>query len=347
MHKTNINMRLILKILLLFFLTLNGFSQEKLTQKSLKEGLFQLNEIDMHFHAGKERPFSLNEWIDLSVKKGIKVMLLLDHLELYRMDSKEHEDWLKEKNFTNWYPNFKTGKTDFMNEMENAKTRDDVITFRGWEIWEGEFEEGLEKDAMKLAEVIGWHMSRAAWDGKDPAGRELIYRAKQIVNIQKEFPIPMIIFHPFYARIKSIKKAAVTEGRNFSEIEKKEYRYFTKSEQDELIDVLSHSSVYIEISKDWFEHWSDPVVREAFIEDIRPLAERGVKFTVSTDAHHVGHLNEPYDPVRYCDDLGSATESALALFPPTQPNAVDELARVDVRREDSTSGENRHDSLAP
>lgn len=307
-------MKQIIKVILVLCIVINTTAQEEKETKLLKEGLFDLNQIDMHFHVGKERPFPINDWVDLSVEKGIKVMLLLDHLELYRMDAKEHKEWLVEKNFTDWYPNLKTGKADFMNEMESVKKREDVLTFRGWEIWEGEFEEGLEKEAMKLAEVIGWHMSRAAWDGKEPQGKELIYRAKQIVNIQKEFPIPMIVFHPFYSRIKTIKKVAVKEGRDVSEIKKEEYRYFTTSEQEELIGVLKNSSVYIEIAKDWFEHWKDPIVREAFIEDIRPLAEGGVKFTVSTDAHHVGHLNEPYDPAHYCDDLGITSENVNTII---------------------------------
>ena len=46
-----------------------------------------------------------------------------------------------------------------MREFEGLNSRDDVIAFCGWEIWEGELDEGLDKEGMRLAEVIGWHIS--------------------------------------------------------------------------------------------------------------------------------------------------------------------------------------------
>ncbi|MGH9661249.1 MAG: hypothetical protein ACRD96_22060, partial [Bryobacteraceae bacterium] len=44
---------------------------------------FGLREMDFHLHAGMERPVALDEWIDLAVADGRRVMLLLDHIELY------------------------------------------------------------------------------------------------------------------------------------------------------------------------------------------------------------------------------------------------------------------------
>lgn len=289
-------------------------AQEQTVGKSLKEGLFQLNEIDLHLHAGKERPLPLNEWIDLSVRNGRKVMLLLDHLELYRLAEGEHKVWIKKNNFTDWYPNPTTGKYDLMKELSAVESRKDVITFRGWEIWEGEIEEGLEKQPMKAAEVIGWHLSKAAWNGKAPAGKELIIRARQIIEIQKEFPVPMIIFHPFTGRINEVREAAVSAGRKLSSIKKEEYRYFTPVQQQELIDVLKGSSVYIEISRGWSTLWADSIVRAAFTEDIRPLVEGGLKFTVSTDAHGLESFKKPFDPESYCHDLGITPENVNTII---------------------------------
>ena len=60
--------------------------------------------------------------------------------------------------------------------------------------------------------MIGWHISKAAWDGKAPGGKELISRAGRLVEIQKEFPVPMIIFHPFGGRIKAVKDAGSKAG---------------------------------------------------------------------------------------------------------------------------------------
>ena len=305
---------LILLLSLTITATYPAKAQEKTTGKSLKEGLFQLNEIDMHVHAGKERPLPLNEWINLFVRDGRKVMLLLDHLELYRMDDKKNKEWIKKNNFNDWYPDMTTGKYDFIKDISTVESRNDVLTFRGWEIWEGEIEEGLDKQPMKEAEVIGWHISKAAWNGKTPGGKELIIRARQIIGIQKEFPVPMIIFHPFIGRIKAVREAAAKSGRNLSSIKKEEYRYFASAEQKELIEILGGSSVYIEIERGWPAYWDDPIVREAFIEDIRPLAEGGVKFTVSTDAHGTGSFDESYTPELYCKDLGITPENVNTII---------------------------------
>jgi len=290
-----------------------AIGQEQSGGKSLKEGVFQLHEIDLHIHAGKEKPLPLNDWIDLSVRNGRKVMLLLDHLELHRMDEREHQAWIQKNHFTNWYPNTTTSKSDLMRELSAVQERKDVLTFRGWEVWEGEIEEGLEKQPMKEAEVIGWHLSKAAWNGKAPTGKELISRARLILELQKEFPVPMIIFHPFTGHIKQVREIAVGAGRKVSSIKKEEYRYFTQAQQKELIELLRGSSVYIEISRGWSTLWEDATVREAFTEDIRPLAEGGLKFTVSTDAHGLESFKQPYHPEAYCRELGITPENVNTI----------------------------------
>lgn len=289
-------------------------SQDKAKGKALKEGLFQLSEIDMHVHAGKERPLPLSDWIDLFAGDGRKVLLLLDHLELYRMNDKENSEWVMKNNFADWYPSLKTGRTDFQNDLINAQKRSDLLIFRGWEIWEGEIDETLEKEPMKNAEVIGWHISKAAWNGKAPSGKELITRSRQILEIQKEFPVPMILFHPFNGYIKAVRDAAIKSGRNISTLRKEDYRFFTPEEQKELMETLSGSSVYIEIEREWANLMKDPVVWEAFREDIHPLAEGGVKFTVSTDAHGKSSFSEPFNPEFYCRDLGITPENVNTII---------------------------------
>lgn len=242
---------LILLLILAISATYSVTAQEKTSGKSLKEGLFQMNEIDMHVHAGKERPLPLNDWIDLFVKDGRKVMLLLDHLELYRMDDKKNKEWVKKNNFNDWYPDMTTGKYDFIKEMAKVENRNDILVFRGWEIWEGEL---------------------------------------------------------------AVQEAAIKNGRSLSSIKKEEYRYFTPDEQKELIDILSSGSVYIEMESGMIPFLSDPVVREAFTEDILPLVEGGVKFTVSTDAHGTGVFNESYNPGLYFTDLCITPENVNTII---------------------------------
>lgn len=289
-------------------------AQEHEINGPLNEGLFQYNEMDLHVHAGKERPFPLDKWLDIFVHDGRKVLLLLDHLELYRMTDSAQAVWLNKNKVENWYPDSASARQSFMKDLDKAQKRNDILVFRGWEIWEGEIDEGLEKEPMKEVEVIGWHISKAAWNGKVPEGKELITRARQIIEIQKEFHVPMIIFHPFGARIRAVQDAAKKAGHDPASITTDEYRYFTIGEQKELINILGGRSVYIEIEREWSEFWDNPKIREAFIEDIRPLTLAGLKFTVSTDAHGKESFNTPYDPAKYCSDLGITLENVNAII---------------------------------
>jgi hypothetical protein len=52
----------------------------QLPGQDLAAGLFGLRELDLHLHAGMERPADLKAWIDLAVADGRKVILLLDQL---------------------------------------------------------------------------------------------------------------------------------------------------------------------------------------------------------------------------------------------------------------------------
>ena len=52
--------------------------------QGLPSSLFEMREMDMHLHGGLEREIDLEPWIDLAVGDGRKVIVLVDHLELYR-----------------------------------------------------------------------------------------------------------------------------------------------------------------------------------------------------------------------------------------------------------------------
>jgi len=287
-------------------------SKQELPGMDIKSGLFQLNEMDMHIHAGMERRMPLDEWIDLSVKDGRKVMVLLDHLELHRMNKEEHAEWIEKNKAKDWYPILSEGHKAMMEEFEQAKKRDDVIIFKGWEIWEGELDEGLEKEPMKYADVIGWHISKAAWDAP-PKGENIIQRAKQIIEVQKEFQVPMIIYHPFSMRIGAVQKEFAEAGKDKSSITVSDYRFFQPGEQEKLVDILRGKSVYIEISRDNARYMDDPVAKQALIEDIKPLADAGVQFVVSTDAHVPAHFNKSFNPEYYCKDLGVTPENTNTI----------------------------------
>jgi len=76
---------------------------------------------------------------------------------------------------------------------------------------------------------------------------------------------------------------------------------------------LKGTSIYIEMTKTSEEHWDDPVIREALIADIKPLADAGVQFTVSTDNHYIRHTEKPFEPDRYCADCGITAANANTI----------------------------------
>ncbi|MBX7254926.1 MAG: hypothetical protein K1Y02_01100 [Candidatus Hydrogenedentes bacterium] len=279
---------------------------------ALVSGLFQLDEMDLHLHCGMERQVPMQEWIDLAVKDGRKVIVVLDHIELYRKTPDELADWTKNQGLQQWYPLGFEGQKAFLDDAASLRVRNDVITFRGWEISETELDEELDTEPMRLAEVIGWHISPNS-PGDAPNGQSLIKRIRQILEVQKQFPVPMIVFHPFSMRMEKVQKVARKAGKDIKSLTVEDYRFFKPGEQEEVAALLRGQSVYIEMAHGTSGYWDDPVARAAFIADIKPLAERGVQFTVSTDGHHVNGARKPFEPEVYCAETGITPQNTNTL----------------------------------
>jgi len=279
----------------------------------LPETLFSLREMDMHLHSGMERRPPLKEWIDLAVKDGRRVMVLLDHLELYRKTPEAYQAWVKEKNFQDWYTVGDAGHRALFADFDlQAKSRADVILFKGWEISEDELDTGVEEAPMRMVDVIGWHISPHN-GGAPPDGAKLIKRIEQVKEVQKRFPIPMILFHPFTMRIENIQRTAKAKGVDPKTLTVADYRFFQPGQQERVAALLRGSSVYIEMASASAEYFKDPVVREAMIADIKPLAELGVQFEVSTDNHSVKDATESFRPEAYCAPCGVTPQNCNTL----------------------------------
>ena len=280
---------------------------------ALKESLFELREMDMHLHAGMERPVPMNEWIDIAAKDGRKVFVLLDHLELYRKTPEAYQAWAKEKHFNTWYAVGAAGHAALMSDFDSVRTsRNDVVIFKGWEISEDELDTGVEEAPMRLAEVIGWHISPHN-GGAAPDGARLIRRIEQIKDMQKRFPVPMLVFHPFTMRIENIQRTAKSKGQDLKSLTVADYRFFQPGQQEQVAALLKGSSAYIEMASASATYFSDPVVREALIADIKPLAEMGVQFEVSTDNHSVKNAEQSFHPETYCAPCGISAENTNTL----------------------------------
>lgn len=301
----------------------------------LASGLFGLREMDMHLHSGMERPVTPARWIDLAAADGRRVFLLLDHLELYRKTPAQAEAWRAGRQFEARYPPGPAGHRALFADFETIARRKDIIVFKGWEISEDELDGELEEAPMRMADAIGWHISPHT-GGAPPDGSHLIRRVRQIREVQKRFPVPMILFHPFPMRVENIRKAAARQNRDLRGIPSSEYRFFRAGEQEELIRLLMGSSIYIEISRATEQYFDDPAVREAMIADTLPLARAGVQFTVSTDNHHVRAATKPFDPEAYCAPMGVTKRNTNAI--------VRELLAIRARR---AAIEGREESFVP
>lgn len=267
----------------------------------LSQGLFSLREMDLHLHAGMERPVDLDKWVNLAAQDGRRVIVLLDHLELYRKTPEEYAAWRAEKKFSAEYPVGEAGHAALMADFSAVAARHPELTiFKGWEVSETELDEGSEPEALHRADMIGWHISPRN-GGTAPDGQHLLKRARQVLAIQQDYPVPMVLFHPFTMRLENLQRTAEKAGQDKSSLTVEEYRFFQPGEQKELASLLRGSSVYVEISSATTQYWEDPICREALIADIRPLAQLGVQFIVSTDNHGLSSAEKPFQPETYCE----------------------------------------------
>jgi len=269
--------------------------------QGIDEELFQLREIDMHLHCGLERPIPLEAWIDSAVADGRKVIVGLDHFEGYHRTPEQLAAWRAERDRPPWYGVGAEGRKAFQDDLASLERRKDVVVFRGWEFGEATLDRPPQPDILQGAEVIGFHIGENK-GGPAPDGQHLIHRVRQAIALQEQVPIPMILFHPLAMRVANLHRTATAADRDPSTITVAEYRFYTPAQQDTLISLLRGRSIYIEVGRRFVGLWQDPTVRQALIEDIRPLAEAGVQFTVSTDGHGLG--GPSFQPNVYCDALG-------------------------------------------
>ena len=266
--------------------------------------LFGLHQLDYHLHSGMERQVPLEEWLNLAAADDRKVVVLVDHLELYRRTPAEYQQWLdKRPDVKARYPLGAAGHQALFADFERMRGRKDLVVFSGWEVSELELDEGTEPEALKAVDMVGWHISPNN-KGNAPDGPHLIRRAQQVKEIQKSIQRPMVLFHPFTMRNEKVQKLAKQAGRSLESISVDDYRFFHGDEQKRLAEILRGTSIYVEIGRSTGACMKQPNCRQAMIEDIKPLADMGVQFIVSTDAHSVGNLKQTFRPEEFCGPLG-------------------------------------------
>lgn len=274
---------------------------------------YKLREMDMHLHAGLELETSLDRWLDWAASDGRRVVVLLDHLELYRKTPEQFRDWLlQHPAFVTRYPMGPAGHQALLRDFDKARERRDLKVFTAWEVSEEELDTGSEPEALSKVDLVGWHISPR--NGKEPPdGKHLIRRARQVRDLQKRLPVPMVLFHPFTMRVENLQRTAQREGRPLDSITAARYRFFQPGGQRELAEAVRGRSIYVEIALETGRCMEQPACREAMIADVKPLAEMGLRFTVSTDAHGLRHTKTPFRPEVYCEPLGVTPASTNPL----------------------------------
>jgi hypothetical protein len=177
---------------------------------------------------------------------------------------------------------------------------------------EFDLDDGVNYEPLKAADFIGWHIS-SSHEGDEPNGALLIRRIKQIKEVQKKLNVPMILFHPFPPRLARLERLAKEAGRMRESLTVGELRFFKPGEQEEVIRLLKASSICIEMGRGTEGYWDTPNMRAALIADIKPLADAGVQFTVSTDAHTPESFKKPFHPEVYCEPCGITSANASAI----------------------------------
>lgn len=251
--------------------------------------LFEPRQLDFHFHSGMEREVPIDQWLDLAIAGGRRCFLMVDHLELYRPGESGHR--------LDNYSISPAGRRAFLNDLDRVKQRRDALIFSGWEVFEGELDTGIEWEAMRQVEAIGWHISHLKGK-RPPDGKLLVRRARQIRDLQKQLPVPMILLHPFTPRFEGLQQSLAAPVPS-------DYQYFHGDEHKQLIDVLAGNPIYVEINHSSMRgRWQDPVLREALVAAIRPLAEAGLEFTTGSDNHSLASVRGDYSPEVFCDACG-------------------------------------------
>ena len=87
--------------------------------------------MDLHLHSGLERPVELNDWINMAVADGRRVLVLLDHLKLYRKTPGQYEAWRAKGGFQARYPVGAAGHEALFADFAVAAQRKDVLVFKG------------------------------------------------------------------------------------------------------------------------------------------------------------------------------------------------------------------------
>lgn len=255
-----------------------------------------LNHIDLHIHAGIERPVPIDTWVGGLVQKGRKALGLLDHYELYLKSDEEYAAYLKRKGFPRWYSNGLPGFREFCKQMRHQETVHNAKILLGLEVYHGDFPD-VRPDFLDGLDFVGCHISKT--ESFEPWSDFLLHAASKLSQTAHRHDLVGILFHPFNHSFWSHRQG-ITPSRGLNIVEPDRLNGFA--------DEIAELDICIEINYGSdSKNLDQPVFLQEYLPVISALKERQVLFWIGSDVHH--SLETPYDMSRLCSALSIGTDN--------------------------------------
>lgn len=254
-----------------------------------------LNHIDLHVHAGIERPVSMEVWVDRLIEKGYNALGLLDHYELYLKSDDEYDAYLKRKGFPRWYSNGLTGFREFCDQVRQQEAARDVKILLGLEVYHGDFPD-VRPDFLDGLDFVGCHISKT--ESFEPWSDFLIHAASKLSQTAHQHALVGVLFHPFDHSFW-FHRQGQTPPRGLTMVE--------PDKLDDFADKIAALDICIEIN--WGsdnKNLDNRVFLREYLPVIQALKKRRVRFWLGSDIHH--SFDPHYDMARLCSELGIGVE---------------------------------------
>ena len=249
--------------------------------------IMNVNYIDLHIHAGIERPVTMDEWVAGLLRNGLIVLGLVDHYELYLKSDEDYAKYLTRKGFPRWYDNGVEGFQTFCNEVRQQGKRKNITVLLGLEVYHGDFPD-VREDFLAGLDFIGCHISKT--ESFEPWGDFLFRSAEKLSHTARSNGIVGVLFHPFDHSF-FLHRQGMTPKHGLHIIEPDKLEYF--SERMAALDVC--------VELNWgssSKNLNDPKLIREYIPVVQALKSQGVRFWLGSDVHH--SLNNVYDINRMC-----------------------------------------------
>ena len=260
-----------------------------------------IDHIDLHVHAGIERPVPMDVWIEGLIRRGCKALGLLDHYELYLKSDEEYASYLERKGFPRWYSNGIAGFREFCQQVRHQGATRDVKILLGLEVYHGDFPD-IRPDFLDGLDFVGCHISKT--ESFEPWGDFLLSAASKLSQTAHQYGLVGVLFHPFDHSFWHYRQGNIP-ARGLKIVE--------PDMLEDFADKIASLDICIEIN--WgsdSKNLDHPAFLQEYLPVIEALKEKQVRFWLGSDVHH--SPDAPYDMARLCSALCIGSENVWNPF---------------------------------